>query len=315
VRWIVLVALCLAVPAYADDRPWAKGISDADQKTALALYDAGNKFFEESEYKEALEKYEEALAHWPHPAVYFNAAVCLYHLDQNIKAADYIDKALAYGPAPFDKKTFSQAKDYQGFLAARVTELEVKCTQPDVKITLDGETIMDHCPATATRRVNVKQDHAIVGEKPGYETAKIGPIRLEAGAKKTIEIILTPLPRGKVVRRWDRAVPWYVASAGGAVALAGFVPLYFANMHIDSYNRWVGQLCTMGCVPPDELNSLHGRGITDLHVADGMFIAGGVIAATGFTMILLNQPHLEKAPAVAPSIGPNHAGVVVFGRW
>ena len=313
-RWLILVALCLAVPAYADDRPWAKGVSAGEQKSALALYDAGNKFFEESEYKEALAKYEEALAHWPHPAVYFNAAVCLYHLDQNVKAADYIDKALAYGDAPFDKKTFNQAKDYKALLASRVTELEVKCSQSDVKITLDGETLMDHCPAEATRRVNVQQDHAIVGEKPGYETAKIGPIRLEAGAKKTIEIVLKPLGKGKLVRRWNRALPWYVASAGAAVAVAGFVPFYFANMHHDSYEDWIHANCQMGCVPTSE-QPLYDRSVLELHIADAMFIAGGVVAATGFAMVLLNQPHLEKAPVVAPSIGPEHAGVVVFGRF
>jgi tetratricopeptide (TPR) repeat protein len=81
---VVVCLLCATAVAAPDERPWAKGVSAADQKAALALYDEGNKFFEESEYKEALEKYEQALVHWQHPAIYFNAAVCLHHLDQDV---------------------------------------------------------------------------------------------------------------------------------------------------------------------------------------------------------------------------------------
>jgi hypothetical protein len=320
VRWLVaLIVVAWLAPAWADDRPWARGISAAEQKTALALYDAGNKHFEESEYKEALAQYEEALKHWPHPAVYFNAAVCLYHLDQDVKAADYIDKALAYGDAPFDKKTFDQAKDYKALLASRVTELEVTCKQTDVKITLDGEVLMDHCPASATRKLKVQQDHAIVGEKPGYETEKIGPIRLAAGEKKTIEIVLKSAAKGKLVRRWSKALPWYVMGAGGAIALVGVAPLLWGRHNQDLYEADIAKACVMGCAADNHdlvtFQPLHDRAVHEADVATGAFVAGGALVSVGIAMVVLNQPHLEKAPVVAPSVGPDHAGVIVFGSW
>jgi len=301
--------------AAPDERPWAKGVSAADQKAALELYDQGNKFFEESEYKEALEKYEEALKHWPHPAVYFNAAVCLHHLDQDVKAADYIDKATAYKDAPFDKKTWAQVGDYQTLLASLVTELEVKCTQDDAKITLDTELILPSCPATATRKLAVKQDHVILGEKPGYETAKIGPIRLAPGEKKRIEVVLKPAGKGHLVRRWNRLVPWAIAGVGTVVGWAGALDMYYGKMHVDSYNDRVGRDCLAGCQLDPSIAGLLPAGQTQFSHGRVIAIAGGIVAAAGFTMVLLNTPHLEHAPQVAPSIGPDHAGAVVFGSW
>lgn len=317
-RALIVVCLLCGIAA-ADDRPWAKDVTAADQKAALALYDEGNKFFEESEYKEALEKYEQALVHWKHPAVYFNAAVCLHHLDQDVKAADYIDKAAAYKDAPFDKKTWGQVQDYQTMLSARVTELEVSCTQADAKITLDAEVILPNCPASATRKLAVQQDHVILGEKPGYQTEKIGPIRLEPGKKKVIELVLKPLPKGKEVRRWNRMLPWYVVGGGIVIAAAGIAPLRWGQHNQDRFEADLETPCMMGCQTSDPgyqaALPLHDRAKLEVDIATGMFVAGGAVIAAGVAMIWLNQPHFEKAPAVAPSIGPDHAGVVVFGRW
>lgn len=316
-RWLVLAALCVATAARADDRPWAKDVPEPEQKEALRLYDLGNKSFEDSEYKPALEKYEQALAHWKHPAIYFNAAVCLFNLDRVVEAYDYIEKALAYGDAPFDKKLYKQARDYEKLLAPQVTELEVVCKQSGAEITLDGETLIKNCPAAESRKLLVSREHTIVGKKPGYEPQTIGPIKLGPGAKKTIEIVLRPAEKGHLVRRWPKAVPWYVVAGGGVVALSSFVPLYFASKHIESYDIAVGKQCPMGCpasAVPD-LQALEDKGKTDFTIARVLFVGGGAIAAVGFAMVVLNQPRLEHAPVVAPAIGPGTAGVTISGRW
>jgi tetratricopeptide (TPR) repeat protein len=316
--WIALVAVaCLARVAAADDRPWAQGVSDSEQKTALALYDEGNKFFEESEYKPALEKYEAALVHWKHPAVYFNAAVCLFNLDQSIKAYDYIERALAYGEAPFDKKLYKQALDYKKLLSAQVTELEVKCTQTAVQVMLDGERLMETCPASATRRVLVAKEHAIVAKKEGYETATIGPIKLAPGEKKTLEIVLKPLARGKVVRRWNKWLPWSVVAAGGVIAVAGIAPALYGRQHIESFDRAISADCVGGCPQGSrkDLEALESKGKTDANIAVGMYITGGVIMAAGFAMAALNQARIEHAPAITPVIGPDHVGATFTATW
>jgi hypothetical protein len=222
-----------------------------------------------------------------------------------------------YKDGPFDKKTWGQVQDYQSLLASRVTELEVSCTQDDARITLDTEVILPKCPASATRKLAVQQDHVIVGEKPGYETRKIGPIRLAPGKKTVLEVKLVPSGKGHLARRWNKTVPWVVVTAGGVLTLSGFVPLYFGAKHIDSYDSAVTSQCPNGCPASDypRLSALESDGKRDYHIAYGLFAAGGAVAVAGIAMVVLNQPHLEKAPAVAPSIGPDHAGVVVFGRW
>ncbi len=55
----VAIVLALVASAHADkldDKPWAAGVSVANQKQALALYREGNAFFEQSQYKDALPK-------------------------------------------------------------------------------------------------------------------------------------------------------------------------------------------------------------------------------------------------------------------
>ena len=72
-----MVAIVLAGPMRAradDNKPWAAGVSEAEQKTALVIYKQGNVEFEESRYAQALAKYREALRHWDHPAIHFNMA-------------------------------------------------------------------------------------------------------------------------------------------------------------------------------------------------------------------------------------------------
>ena len=57
-RWLVVIALIFGSRvATADDKPWAVGVSKADQDAALALYKEGNEFFAQDKFKDALEKY------------------------------------------------------------------------------------------------------------------------------------------------------------------------------------------------------------------------------------------------------------------
>src|SRR5262245_46605341 len=109
---LVLAALGVlvlgAATAHAEDKPWAEGVSAENQKAALALYKEGNKFFEESQYKDALAKYEQALAAWDHPAIRYNAAICRINLDQPVEAYDDIVAALRFGEPPLGRDMFRE---------------------------------------------------------------------------------------------------------------------------------------------------------------------------------------------------------------
>lgn len=314
-RWSLAV-LCVARVAVADDKPWAAGVSEAEQQTALALYKEGNAFFEDSEYKKALAKYEEALPHWDHPAIRYNAAVCLFNLDRAVDAFEYLESALRFGEAPLGHALFVQAQNYQKLLAKSVGELEVTCKQAGAQVTLDGKPL-PACPSTTMRHVLVTDPHEVVGKLDGYKTESI-PAKAEPGKKVTVDVELHVVENGTLVRRWDRRLPWAVVAGGGAVALAGVLPLVWGRHNQSNYDADINRYCPAGCASNDptaiHFQPVKDRADLDAKIAGGMFVVGGLAVAAGISMVLLNQPHLEK-PVVAPAVGPDHAGVIVTGRW
>lgn len=58
-------------------------------------------------------------------------------------------------------------------------------------------------------------------------------------------------------------------------------------------------------------------GKTNAAIADGLFIAGGVLAISGLVLVLttLRPRPKAEARALAPTIGPRHAGLVWQGRF
>ena len=142
---VALLLLCgLRGLAHADDQPWAAGVSAADQKTAFALYAEGNGFFEHDRYKEALEKYDQAIKVWDHPAIRYNAAVCLINLDRWLEAYDYLTAALRYGEAPLGHDIYRQAEMQMTSVSKEVADLQVKCDEPGATVRLDGEKGTGH---------------------------------------------------------------------------------------------------------------------------------------------------------------------------
>jgi hypothetical protein len=59
------------------DRPWAKGVSQDQQRAAIALFEAGNGLLKESIFLKAVENYRKALALWDHPGIHYNLALAL----------------------------------------------------------------------------------------------------------------------------------------------------------------------------------------------------------------------------------------------
>lgn len=310
---VLIVALLAGGIAYADaPKPWAEGVPEDKQTKALALYKEGNALFEQDQYKDALPKYQAALALWDHPAIHYNAAVCLINLERPVEAYDHLLAALKYGAAPLGDKLYKDALNYKKALAGQVAPLEVSCTQQDATITLDGGELAK-CPATVEKNV-LAADHQLVALKQGYET-ETRTIHLEPGKKTTLVIDLKPIAaRGTLVRRWRRATPWTIAIGGAVVALAG-VPVYLAGRStMSDYDGKVAATCPNGCPASmvAQYASLESRAKLEGDVAIGLFVAGGAVAAAGFAMIVLNQPHLEH---VQPQVGSDHVGLVISGRW
>jgi hypothetical protein len=312
-RAVVAIMLACSI-AHADDKPWAAGVPEDKQHDALALYREGNTLFEQDQFKDALPKYVAALALWDHPAIHYNAAVCLINLDRPVEAFDQLHAALRFGVAPLGDKLYRDALNYVKVLGGQIAPLAVSCAQPDAKVTLDGADLLA-CPASVEKNVLAKE-HQLVTVKPGYET-DTRTIRLEPGKKTTLVIELKPLAaQRKLVRRWSKWLPYAVIAVGGAVAAASTPAWLSAKTLSDNENAWIDAHCTTPCTSQQAsmgVADLRSREQRDETIAIGITAAGGAIVVAGVAMIVLNQPHYEHA--IVPSVGPDHVGVTISGRW
>jgi hypothetical protein len=95
------------------------------------------------------------------------------------------------------------------------------------------------------------------------------------------------------------------------------VPAYYGRQHIEDFDAAIIQDCPNGCLDSAQpaLVALEKQGHDDFNVARAMWITGGAIAVTGFVLVVLNQPHLEHAPVIAPIVGPDHVGASIVGVW
>ncbi len=316
-RWLVVIALIFGSrAAIADDKPWAAGVSDADQNAALALYKDGNAFFAQSQYKEALEKFVQALKIWDHPAIRYNAAVCLINLDRPVEAYEDLEAAMRFGEPPLGADLYKQGISYQKLLAGRIAEVEVTEKSPDAQVSLDGQPLL-HGSGTTKRHV-LSGDHQVVAEKPGYQT-ETRPVHVNGGDHVTIVIDLHPLEAARERhRRSPRWVPWATISAGGAVALIGLLPWFASRSAYNRYDTGVNTSCPHGCgvngdapVPlPSALQTDLDRGSLYKTISISAFVVGGALVASGVALVVINQPRL-----VTPVVGSDTVGLAVSGTW
>ena len=327
-RWglaavLVLLATLIASPLHADSKkprpvtPWSEGVTPAAQDQALELFQAGNIFFEQAKYTEAVDRYEKALAAWDHPNIRFNMAVCLINMRQPLAAWDHLTKALRFGEKPLGKKLFADAHSYLAVLEASLGELTVKSDQPDVKIEVDGVQLLVGVGEKTTRMLAGK--HQLVATRPGYVTDSRA-LDLPAGKPLTEVITLKPVTvevqvhRENYERRWRWWVPWVVTGSGLALGLSGTLVYLSARSDIKEYDRLLAQTCPAGCADdavPTWLVNRETAARRKSGVAIGMWGAAGVLALTGGVMAILNRPRKleERAPMPVVTITPDHVEV------
>jgi hypothetical protein len=292
-----------------DERPWAAGVAGAQQSQALAAFEQGNALFAESQYRPALAKYRDAIAAWAHPAIDYNMAVTLIHLDRPLEAYESLQRATRFGAAPLGNETYDQALTYRKLLDGQLAELRVVCAEPGDEVMLDGEKIFQP-PSEVVRRL-LPGSHQLVASKPRHVTATRALILLPG--KLTVEILrLVPIEATIPRRRWSWWKPWLVLTAGAIVGAVGAPLLVAAKREYERYDASVAALCPRGCPTADLLpwitdQKRHAELENALAITS--FAVGGALAASGLTLIILNQPRLLERPsasrvALLPEIGP-----------
>ena len=311
--WLVVLLVSLATPALADDVPWAQGVSDATQARANELYAQGNELFAQQDNTGALAKYQAAIALWDHPRIRFNMAVTLIRLDRILEAADALDAALRFGDKPFSPELYQRVLDDQQLVQGRVGELEVSCSQLDVRVLLDGKPLST-CPRTQKQRV-LAGEHILLGEKQEFMTVSRHVV-VAGGKTVTEDITLIPIESAVILTyRYPRWMPYTVAGAGAAIALGG-MGFYFASSNaMDKFDADFARACPQGCKLSDQplLADERDRARLEDKVAIGMMLGGGAIAITGAVLAVINR----KAERTLPSVDttPTRGGAITTLSW
>jgi hypothetical protein len=309
----VAVALLYSTSAaYADDKPWAVGVSQENQDKALEVFKQGNESFVKDEWREALDLYLEALKFWDHPNIRYNAAICLIKLDRMVEAYEHMQAAMRFGDAPLGNDLFKQGETYLQILKTSTSYVEVICKQPEgVTVTVDGEQLAK-CPETKLVKPG---KHQIVSEKPGYRTNR-QEITAPPGGKETVVIVMEVEGSRKLTRRWARWKPWAVVGTGAAVTLVG-VPLWFvAQGKFDNYDDDVRDYCRpMGGCAPGQIDRFDGQlssAKTWRVITYSTLAIGATTVAAGVVLLVMNQPKLGPL-VVTPTT--DQPGVSITGSF
>lgn len=317
------IALGCATTAAAQDaaRPWADGVSEADQTAALELFRAGNELFAQSEYADAASKYREALGHWDHPAIHGNLAVSLIHLDDPLQAFAHVELALRWGAQPFEPHVYDQLVTSRKLLLGQLARIEVDCPVEGAEIALNGEVLFVG-PGTSQRLARAGS-HQVVASKDDYLTFTRQFDALP-GEVTRVEVTLVPLvDAGGYERRWAEWKPWAVVGGGAALIAVGVGFQLSAQGNVDAYEEEIARSCPDGCVEsdlPEAVRDLRGRARWENRVAVGAFTLGAGAVATGAILLYMNRPRRVRLDAsgrrisATPLVAPGAFGVTLsFG--
>ena len=312
-------------------RPWANGVSVAEQHAALQLFHDGNLQLNNGLFAKAADKYREALKHWDHPAIHYNLGLALMNLDQPIEAFDHLEASVKYGDAPLQSKDkYDHARDYLLLLQKQIADVEVSCDKAGARVTLDGKELFV-APGHYKGRVMVGR-HQFLAEKQGY-TARITAPYIGPGEHFRIELKLyTADELTRYRRRWQTTwIPYAVAGGALAAGIAGGLLEASAQSSYQSYDNQV-KACNQndaGCAQSSSLKNLRSSGDTKKTLGIVGYSVAGAALVTAGVLWYLNRPEayqiraedLQNEPdtaphvSVAPVVAPGYAGAAVLGHF
>lgn len=303
-------------------RPWARGVSEQNQRRANELVQEGNALIKESFFAQAVAKYREALEHWDHPGVHYNLALALLTLDEPVATHRHLSEAMKYGAAPIGQDKHDYAEKYLALLNQQVVHIQVRCQEPGAEVRLDGQLLF-RAPGEFSGLVR-RGEHSLTASKAGYETTQVSRM-MEAGEPVVLELRLFR-PEELLVeeRRYPLWIPITVSATGLALVGAGAFASYSSQRSYDRFDRAISDDpgCSFGCVPDDDVARHLERGNLLRTLSVVGYAAGGATLAAGIALWVFDKKDTRRVTpeelqdlAVLPLLGPGTVGVAGTARF
>jgi hypothetical protein len=311
-----------------NERPWAVGVSDAEQQAALKAFGEGNALIHDALFVKAAEKYREALAHWKHPAIYYNLALALVNLDKPVEMYEALEKAMAYGAAPLDEDKFTRAQGYKKLVEGQLARVELTCDQPGAKVFLDGQELFT-APGQYQGLV-ITGEHTVIAKGEGFAPTQLSQKLAPHETMRLNMKLFTDEELTREKRKMPQWVPYAVGGAGVLVLGIGGLMQQQANSTMKTYDAKIA-LCAQddpshGCsnASSPEFADVKSSAESKQNLAIAGYALGGTAIAAGIVLFILNRPEAyridpfaEKAGAVSitPVLGPDGGGFAASVRF
>lgn len=307
------------------NRPWAMGVPPALQAKASAYFQEGNTHLGNSLFRNAIEKYEQALAIWKHPAIHYNLALALVNLNEPLRLHQHLTESLLYGGQPLDQEKVGRIRDLLKLVERQLVRVRISCAVPGASVRMNGQEVLV-APGRYEAWVLPGQ-YLFTAVKNGYPLNERNRAAA-AGEELVLDYKLyTQDEMTRYHRLWPAWRPWTVVGLGAALVGGGLLFQSRASERYRSFDEGILRCSSAnndrGCLPPLELLNERARGNTLQKAALGTLSAGGSALALGLTLTWFNRLQArtispdehEKSLELTPAVGREQGGVLATFRF
>lgn len=197
-----------------------KSLREELPSAALHDWDAARELYEAKDFEGAAVEFQRAYELSNNPRVLFNVAICQKNLARYARAVAVLNRELAEGGSTLTETEQTRVRDAIETIQTFVTGLELKVSEPNATVTIDGRELDERTPFAAPIPIEVGT-HTITIRKPGFRETTFA---VEAAAKINAvpaSVVLEPLVRRGILSA-------HVAGAPFARVLVDGVEMGFA---------------------------------------------------------------------------------------
>lgn len=273
------------------------------QQDPRALFREGQVAYETGDYATAARLWEEAYALDARPALQYNLAQAYERLGELARAADAYRRFIENAPPDSAEVPTARARLVSLEQRLDATAIVLAGGPEGATVLIDGED-RGRLPRPDPFRTT-PGPHRVVVSAEGYDDF-VANVVVSAGQSATVTIEMAPRAAGESGGGGGgiSTVGIIVTSVGGAMVIAGAI-------------TGVVALSTAQSAPSDvgpEADQARALAIT----TDVLLPVGAVAAATGVVLMFVlggEGGGERETAAVVPSLGPEHAGLVVWGSF